>query len=311
MPIWKSERPTVSKIELSAQDARSSRRQKTALRISSYDRAASMLLALLILVGSTVSLMFIIWISNKIHTTLVAVPVVMDEVGTGDGSPAGGGGTDLDQPATEDVPQETNLQEPQLKDTLSMVASAVQDRADLLDDPTALDRTNPGRGGGTGGGIGTGHGKGIGPGSGTGGRPRHWELRFPRDNTLDAYAKQLDFFGIELGVLLPGNKVQYAYHLSKSLPDQRTGVASDEKRFYLTWRRGELEQADRELLARAKIDTQNRLILKFLPVEIEKQLWSLEKARAGQGSTSVPTTVFGIQPEGNGYSFYVIEQTFR
>jgi len=302
---------TVSKIDPSAGEARGSSEPNTVLRISSYDRAASMLLSLLILIGSSVTLMFVIWISNRIHTSQVAVPVVMDEVGTGDGSPAGGGGTDLDQPATEEVAQETNLQEPQLKDTLSLVASAVQDRADLLDDPAMLDRTNPGRGGGTGGGIGTGHGTGIGPGSGTGGRPRHWELRFPRDNSLEAYAKQLDFFGIQLGVLLPGNKVQYAYNLSKSQPDQRTGAANQEKRYYLTWRRGELEQADRELLARAKVDYQNRLILKFLPVEIEKQLWSLEKARAGDGSAGVPTTVFGIRAEGNGYSFYVIEQTFR
>lgn len=301
----------MSKIDPSAAEARGSSEPNTALRISSYDRAASLLLSLLILIGSSVTLMFVVWISNRIHSSQVAVPVVMDEVGTGDGSPAGGGGTDLDQPATEEVAQETNLQEPQLKDTLSMVASAVQDRADLLDDPAMLDRSNPGRGGGTGGGIGTGHGTGIGPGSGTGGRPRHWELRFPRDNSLEAYAKQLDFFGIELGVLLPGNKVQYAYNLSKSQPDQRTGAANQEKRYYLTWRRGELEQADRELLARAKVDCQNRLILKFLPLEIEKQLWSLEKARAGDGSAGVPTTVFGIQPDGNGYTFYVIEQTFR
>ena len=301
----------MSKIDPSAAEARGSSEPNTALRISSYDRAASLLLSLLILIGSSVTLMFVVWISNRIHSSQVAVPVVMDEVGTGDGSPAGGGGTDLDQPATEEVAQETNLQEPQLKDTLSMVASAVQDRADLLDDPAMLDRSNPGRGGGTGGGIGTGHGTGIGPGSGTGGRPRHWELRFPRDNSLEAYAKQLDFFGIELGVLLPGNRVQYAYNLSKSQPDQRTGAANQEKRYYLTWRRGELEQADRELLARAKVDCQNRLILKFLPLEIEKQLWSLEKARAGDGSAGVPTTVFGIQPDGNGYTFYVIEQTFR
>ncbi len=303
--------PTVSKIDPSAELAAVQGEPRAALRISSYDRVASMLVALLILVGSSVTLMFVFWLSNRIHTSQVAVPVVMDEVGTGDGGPVGGGGTDLDQPATDEVAQETNLQEPELKDTLSMVASAVKDRADLLDDPAMIDRTTPGRGGGTGGGIGTGRGTGVGPGTGSGGRPRHWELRFPRDNTLEAYAKQLDFFGIELGVLLPGNKVQYAYNLSKAQPDQRTGAADQEKRYYLTWRRGELEQADRELLAHAKVDCQDRLILKFLPVEIEKQLWSMEKARAGSGSTGVPTTVFGIQAEGDGYSFYVIEQTFR
>ena len=308
----------MSKIDPSTEEAAVASEPRAALRVSSYDRVASMLVALLILIGSSVTLMFLVWFSNRVHTSQVAVPVVIDELGTGEGGPAGGGGTDLDQPAANEVVQETNLRQPELKETLSMVASAVQDRADLLDDPAMIDRANPGRGGGTGGGIGTGRGAGIGPGTGTGaggdgsrGPPRRWELRFPRDNTLEAYAKQLDFFGIELGVLLPGNKVQYAYNLSKAQPDQRTGAADQDKRYYLTWRRGELEQADRELLARAKVDCQDRLILKFLPVEIEKLLASLAKARAGNSAAGVPTTVFGLRAEGNGYAFYVIEQTFR
>ena len=283
-----------------------------ALRVSLYDRVSSMLLALLILVGSTVSLMFIIWLSNRIHTTTIAVPVVMEEVGTGDGSPEGGGGTDgFDVPASDEVIQES-VPEPDLKDTLSLVASAVKDRADLLDDPALIDRPNRGLGGGSGGGIGTGRGKGVGPGTGKGGPARHWEMRFPRDNTLEAYAKQLDFFGIELGVLMPGNKVEYASKLSDAKPTRRSGPADQEKRYYLTWRRGELEQADRELLQKAGIESQGRLILKFLTPQVEGTLVSLEKTKAGGNLTRIANTVFGIQLTADGgYSFYIIDQTLK
>ena len=43
----------------------------------------------------------------------------------------------------------------------------------------------------------------------------------PEGNTLDLYARQLDFFGIELGVLMPDNKIIYAFNLRKPKPDTR------------------------------------------------------------------------------------------
>ena len=269
--------------------------------ILSRHRLAGTLLALLILTGIAVGLMFIVRRSSRNSGSQVAVPMVMDEVDDGE---LPGRTMALDRPARGEVVQEASLRPPELKETLSLVAPAVEDRADLLDDPATLDRLTSGRD------AGTPRSTRVGPGTG-GDQPRRWELRFPRDNTLEAYAKQLDFFGIELGVLLPGGRVQYVYNLSQAQPDQHSGAADQENRCYLTWRRGELEQADRDLLARAKVDCQDRLILKFLPGEIEKQLSVLEQARASHSSAGAPTTVFGIKAEGNGYTFYVIEQTFR
>ena len=38
-------------------------------------------------------------------------------------------------------------------------------------------------------------------------------------NTLEAYARQLDYFKIELGIILPGNKVICTKNLTKRRPD--------------------------------------------------------------------------------------------
>jgi hypothetical protein len=184
----------------------------------------------------------------------------------------------------------------------------VATQAALLDDPALTEEAISGRGGSTG------DGRGLGRGSGPGGtgRRRRWEVRFPPGNTIESYGRQLDFFGIELGVLMPGNKVVYASSFSNRTPTRREGEADQEKRYYLTWRGDTgLQQADRELLRRADIDPGRNLILKFISEELERRLLQLERNRAGNRANSVRTTYFGIRPKGRGYEFYVIDQTYR
>jgi len=164
-------------------------------------------------------------------------------------------------------------------------------------------------------------GKGL-SGFGKGGRTREiggdpsgklprWEVRFDK-TSLDGYARQLDFFHIELAVLLPDGKVAYASNLTKLKPDTRIvgPPHEDEKRYYLTWRRGELQKADRELLARAGIDAGDGLILKFLSPQLESHLTALEKSHAASKAEVVERTRFGVRAEENGYAFYVLEQTY-
>lgn len=270
------------------------------LKVSRYEKVASMLITLLILIGTTVGIMLIMWLSSQFLASQAAVPVTMEQVGLGDEP---GGGSELEQPPVEEVAQE--FYEPEMKDTISAVATAVTDKVPLLDDVATNESA---RRGGFGKGKGTGIGDGVGPGSGRG---RRWEVQFPKENTLEEYAKQLDFFGIELGVIMPGNKVEYASNLSKAKPDRRTGPADKEKRYYLAWRRGELEQADRELLDKAGIPSKGRVILKFLPPEIEALLAQLEKARAGDDLSKVRSTRFGIRRDGDGFAFMVIEQSYK
>lgn len=143
------------------------------------------------------------------------------------------------------------------------------------------------------------------------GPPRHWEIHFPKGNTVENYAKQLDFFGIELGVLMPDNKIIYAYSLSKLKPDTRTGPVEAESRYYLSWSRGDLVNADRELFSAAGVEARDRLILKFLPPAIEQTVAALEKSYAGDKADRIEKTRFGIRRRGESYEIYVLEQTYQ
>lgn len=270
------------------------------LRVTAFDRAVGLVLSLLIVIGCCVLALFLIWLTGQTRRSQVTVPVQFQPIGEG-GLPTG---PDL-AVNTEDPGQEEDLEIPDLKDSLDMVADVVADRLTDLDnplisDPESLERGGkkgaPNRGGG---------------GSGGSGVRRRWEIFFDRGNTLDTYARQLDFFKIELGVLLPGGRIQYVSNFTQPRPQVREGRAEDEQRFYLLWQRGDLQQADRELLARAGIDPGNRPILKFLPPDVEAKLVALERAHAAGRANRISSTRFGIRRQGNGFAFYVISQQYR
>lgn len=279
-------------------------REGYGLQVSAYERVTSWIVSLLVLVGTCVFVLFVLWISGRIFATQVAVPVLMQDIGTGEGGLAGG--MEIDQPPAEELGLASDIEEPLVEKMLTFVADAVAERLADLEDPLRGETEVAGRGGATGPGDATGRGPG-----GGGGRRRHWEVRFPEGNTLETYARALDFFRIELGVLLPDNRVLYVYNLSKPKPDTRVGPADQEKRYYLTWRRGTLMEADRELLRRAGVDPGDRLILKFLPPEVEAQLVELEKAAAGPRYDRIRTTYFAVVPQGNGFRFAVVDQVLR
>ena len=140
---------------------------------------------------------------------------------------------------------------------------------------------------------------------------RNWEIRFPKGQTVETYAKQLDYFGIELAVVMPEGVLLYVSRLSADKPTTRTGKAAEEKRFYLTWRGGELSLADLELLHRAGVEARNRVLLKLLPPELEKKLAELERQAAGPRADRVRKTRFDIRASDDGYQFVVVEQWFQ
>jgi hypothetical protein len=269
------------------------------MKVSRYERVASLLIALLILIGAAVLIVFLLWLTSQVFASSKSVPVQLQEIGEG-----GGLGESMDL-EVEEIGLETDLEDPEFKDTLATIADAVALKTSVLEDPTFLDNLEKGVGGRKG------DGRTAGFGSGKPGKPRHWEVQFIQGNTLKTYARQLDFFEIELGVLLPDNKVEYAYNLSQSPPSRRSGAADQEKRYYLTWRQGSLQEADRELLALVGIQGEGRLVLKFIPPEVEMKLVTLERERAGDDVDKIRATTFQIRAQQGGYTFYVVKQTYR
>ncbi len=270
------------------------------LQTSTFERVASVIIALLGLLGLTVGLLFAIWFSASFFPPkeIAAVQVEPFE-----------GPTDLDDnaeydPNVTDPGMQTEFDQPTLQNSLQTITDVVAAESSLFSDSSDFDANSLLPGGR----------KGDGRTAKRPGRKRHWEFLFPEGNTVSQYARQLDYFGIELGVLLPGGQVAYASNLSQPQPTTRTEPSEAEKRYYLTWLKGELENADRTLLSKAGIDHQDKLILKFLPPELEQKLVNLENARAGDKKDRIQATFFSIRPQGSSkdaYDFFVAEQMYQ
>ena len=148
-------------------------------------------------------------------------------------------------------------------------------------------------------------------------QPRHWQVDFQDGGDLERYARELDFFGIEIGVvggITPnggGRNVEYAYHLASAKPDRREGRQSSERRYWLRWTPPGVEEADRKLAEKSGLNPNTGRLLKFVPHETELKLLKAEEALAGPRVNRIVRTRFGVKKAGDGYEFYVIEQTYR
>lgn len=245
-----------------------------------------MLIAMLVLFGTLVGIMLIIFLTSRIWAAQTAVPVELEEIGTTDDG-ALGGSMELDSPETEEP-----LEDIEPAETLAAVADAVASKLSMLD------RARRGSGTGSGG------------GAGRRGKPLRWEVRYPEGGDANSYARVLDFFNIEIGVVQPGGQVAYAKGFSGGKPATRTGASDAEKRVYL-FERGNLRAADELLLSRAGINAQGKIILKFITPELQAHLRELERTKAGSQADRIYKTIFGITSDGSEYKFYVLDQRYK
>jgi hypothetical protein len=294
------------------------RRSREQLRVSSYDKVSSWIVSLLVVASVVVGALFMMFATRKFIAGQFAVPVT--PVVSGGGGTGGTGGTpsdsEIEAPGAEEA---VAFDEPQMRDTLSAVATAVTSRTALLADESidvgaepALgkgDSRTPGLGGGRGGGIGGGIGSGFGPGRGGPAEPRR-EIRF-EPASLQEYAQWLDFFKIELGVLGQDNKVYYAYNLSRAKPDVRVGDPADESRLYMNPTDSQFAALDRQLIAKAGVADKGRIVLQFYPPEAQGILVGLEQKQAGARKEDIRRTVFRVTRTGNSFQFSVAEQSYR
>ena len=274
------------------------------LKVSAYERVASVLVSLIILIGFFVAIMAMIWLARRAAASHQTVAVEILEEPAGRGDHALGVARDMEEPGVEEILDQT---EPALADTLAALTDAVTSQQAALD---ALE--------GDADAVGKGSGQGDSRAAGAGGEgsdviPRweRWQLRFSA-GTVDSYAKQLDFFGVELGAIGGGRKeVDYAKKLSGGTAT-RSASGADEERLHFSWRSGSLKEFDRQLLARAGVDTVGRILVQFVPPDLENQLALLERDfSGGRPVKEIRRTVFGVQSAGDGYAFFVISQDLR
>jgi hypothetical protein len=164
-------------------------------------------------------------------------------------------------------------------------------------------------------GTGTGGGRpplGFGPGRG-GGVPRElrWFIKFAAEASLDEYARQLDYFQVELGVLYPDGRLVCVSQLSKPSPSKREiPSAKDEQRLYFTWQGGERQDADIKLLTKAGVQVGQGRILHFYIPETENRLAVVERNFANRKAKEIRRTYFSVVKQGQGYTFEVTRQTY-
>jgi hypothetical protein len=282
------------------------------LRASRYDQVASILVSALIVLGVVTLTMFLIWLSSRLVFVTPAVPVtVLEDVGGGGSGPGplSGGQGELEAPSLNEMAIPT---EPPIEQSIGTVASVVAARMAELDvlDGDATPGSGLGKGEGTG--IGDGRGKGTGPGTAAG-VPAYerWEVRMSAAS-LTEYARQLDFFHVELGVAGGGNpQVDYISNLAAAKPSVRTGDPKEERRLRFLHRSGELREADRQLAAKAGVKTDGRIVFQFYDQQTYQTLLALEATRKGSRRISeVWRTIFGVRKAGAGYEFFIIDQQY-
>lgn len=265
------------------------------LKVSAYDRAASMLVALLVMIGLFVAVLVVIWITNEVFTRPPAPELyrVEEEGISADDS----SGLDIDEPGLDQL----DLEEPDVQDTLAAVTDAVSTVVASLD---AVDSAVSSRGRG-----------GDNRKRGAGGpipRWQRWEIRYST-TTLESYLKQLDHFGIELGAVGGGQAtIDYVRYQGGKAVRRAAPQEAKDRRLYFIWQSGRFKEQDRALLTQAGVATTGRILCQFYPPAIENQLAVLEQQQLGTRELKqVKKTVFGVKPVRRGFEFYVLEIRWR
>jgi hypothetical protein len=141
-----------------------------------------------------------------------------------------------------------------------------------------------------------------------------WEVKFQDNLRPIEYARELDYFGIELGAIGKNGEIQYASQLSKPKPVRRLGAVADEHRTYITWKVGTLATFDVKLLAKAGIATKDKTIAHYYPEAMTRELIALERAFADREQHEILRTRFQVRarPDNeNEFEFFVDEQDPR
>lgn len=281
------------------------------LRVTPYEKVSSWLMALIVALGASVAMLGMMWFAARVPPTPVAVPVELIDVGGGaeEGFPDESLRIDNQSEASPDATvAEIPADEREAKESLDNVLELADQVAQQTDQQLDQGTQNSGRSASA---MGTGR-RALGSGPGTGGFPREqrWYIRFGDQQSLDEYAQQLDFFGIEFGAIVDG-KLAYVSKLSAPRPQVRTASGGGgETRLYMTWQGGGRKQADLQLFKKAGIEVGQGALFQFYPKPVEETLARLEIAWRNRRVEEIRRTYFEVVRKDGGYAFSVTRQTY-
>lgn len=289
------------------------------LGVTPYDVASSALMAVLFATVVAVVWFTFAWAMSRMREPVEAVPLDIVELPGGDPEGAIDETLRVDSPDPEspdaaageitddspDLPPEAETQE-----TLENVQNLAADVQTQVEQEFELAPQTVGKRGSA---SGTGR-RALGMGPGKKGFPREqrWFVRFNDGQTLDEYAAQLDFFGIELGALLDGKRLVYISKLKAPGIVPRTVEGEvQESRLFMTWQGGQRKQADLKLFQKAGVDASQAVIFQFYPRSTENLLARLELAYRKRKVEEIRRTYFAVRNTEKGFEFYVSSQMYN
>ena len=290
---------------------------------TSYDRVTSFLLAVVLGAMLVFGWLSIIAATTSAYQARVTQPIEVIEVsGGGGGSPDGKvnsveeinvAGGEASEKASNNEEDASTFEEPSVElrpaAMLDTVAEAGQNLAEVDISAvmprggkvaTGTRRSKIGNGG---------PGYGFGPGDGGVRREDRWSILYKTGQTADEYARQLDFFGVELAIV-SGNNLIYASHFSQAQPSKRTGSGADDKRLFFVWQGQGRKESDIALLTKAGLQVGEGVIFQFYPPNTESILAQLEVRYKGKQPAEIRKTRFDVVQSGRGYAFEVLTQEY-
>lgn len=302
----------MSTVRSAPQKSAQSKRAEPVLRLTFYDRFSSFMMSTVF--GLFIGVLVIVawWYSTRRPSDMSLVPIelIEDPGGFEDGNPDETLHVESpEDPIPNASPVEEQMEEETIEETLETVVELADRATQQVQEVLATDAIT---GGTPGSAEGTG-GRPLGDGPGTGGLPREqrWFIRFADQGSVDDYARQLDFFGIELGVLFPNRgQLIYLSNMSNASPSTRVVTTGDDQRLYMNWQGGSRRAADVELFGRAGVDVTGGIILHFYPRRTEDLLARLESDYANRPVKQIRRTYFVVIEQGAGFSFAITQQHY-
>lgn len=275
------------------------------LKLNRFDAVSSFFTALILFLGVLVSLAFALWVLvSPAAVNPTPVPIT-PRLGTS----LVGFAQDFEPPGAEEIEE---LREPSLADTIEAItnqASVVAASPAPTQSNTPLTSLGTGVGGTWSREPGPEKVDVIGPW-------QRWEIVFQTNNMKD-YARQLDFFQIELAAFGGGeNGIESASDLSTHPTPHFNPDPTSEKRLYFSWKlSNRLAVYDRQLLGQAGISTAGRNVIRFIPAELESKLTAMEKEHCESHGKTFPgdiaKTVFESHPHGDVFEIRIVQQRHR
>jgi hypothetical protein len=275
--------------------------------VSTYDRAAGLLIAAIVLLGLCVVVLLFAFLAGQLAPPRErTVPVVVHEGSGGDPTSVDPSGMLIDVPATDEISRETTIPLESFQETIQSVDQLVKTRQSDIIELMMLEPSRPSRS------TGSGNSPAAGTGGGAGGiaRKRRWEIHYGAGSSLEEYARQLDFFKIELAAVSADGSATYARDFSNPSATIDRSRSGPEHRLTMTWQAGSpRREIDRRLLEKVGVETLGKTLVQCLPAELESRLEQLEYDFAKRTPERVEHTRFAIRASGAGYEMYVAEQT--